>query len=200
MYVGAGAYFALNPLSHDVTNVMVVVPKTALATWSGFVDEGVAGKAAELGRGHRSFANAQRVGTRAAYGPLAHSVRAPIGDGVMLGRRCRGFSQPVHRPGRLLGVDVGGERGARDRRERRGRTRERDAFATYAADRAADFAARKRLSAAVGWLIDVPPLARRAAAKLARRPGLATTMVDALAGTRPPRDALAPAVLGKLVL
>src|ERR1700722_17327414 len=27
MYVGAGAYFALNPLSDDLTNVMVVVPK-----------------------------------------------------------------------------------------------------------------------------------------------------------------------------
>ena len=43
MYVGAGAYFALNPLSSEKANVMVVVPKTLLAKWSGFVDEGVAG-------------------------------------------------------------------------------------------------------------------------------------------------------------
>lgn len=200
MYVGTGAYFALNPLSHDVTNVMVVVPKTALAKWSGFVDEGVAGKAAELGRGHRSFANAQRVGTRAAYGPLAHSVRAPIGDGVILVGDAAGFLNPFTGQGVFLALTSAENAARAIVASAVGRSRERDAFATYAADRAADFAARKRLSAAVGWLIDVPPLARRAAAKLARRPGLATTMVDALAGTRPPRDALAPAVLGKLVL
>jgi hypothetical protein len=56
------------------------------------------------------------------------------------------------------------------------------------------------LSSAVGWLIDVPPVARRAAARLARSPGLARTMVDALAGIRTPQSALTPAVLRKLVL
>ena len=66
--------------------------------------------------------------------------------------------------------------------------------------RSADFAARKRLSAAVGALIDVAPLARRAAANLARSPRLSATLVDALAGLRAPQSAFTPAVLGKLVL
>jgi|GEM_PF-51935 len=171
MYVGAGAYFALNPLGHDKTNVMVVIPKSSLATWSGFVDEGVAGKAAELGRGHRSFAGAQRIGTRAAIGPLAHSVRAPVANGVVLIGDAAGFLNPFTGQGVFLALTSaeGAARailaGAADT------SRERGAFATYAEDRRVDFAARKRLSAAVGWLIDVPPLARRAAAKLAPQLG-----------------------------
>jgi len=200
MYVGGGAYFALNPLSQNMTNVMVVVPKTALAKWSGFVDEGVAGKAAELGRGHRSFANAQRVGSRAAIGPLAHSVRAPVGDGVILIGDAAGFLNPFTGQGVYLALTSAENAAQAIVASAAGRSREESAFAAYAQQRRTDFAARRRLSAAVGWLIDVPPVARRAAAKLARRPGLAATMIDALAGMKPPQSALTPAVLGALVL
>jgi menaquinone-9 beta-reductase len=200
MYVGAGAYFALNPLGHTTTNVMVVVPKTALASWSGFVDEGVAGKAAELGRGHRSFASAQRIGTRAASGPLAHSVRAPVAGGVVLIGDAAGFLNPFTGQGVFLALTSAENAARAIVASAADRTCEARAFATYADERTADFAGRKRLSAAVGWLIDVPPLARRAAAKLAHAPSLAATLVDALAGVRPPRSALTPAVLGKLVL
>jgi len=200
MYVGKGAYFALNPLGHDVTNVMVVVPKTALAMWSGFVDEGVAGKAAELGRGHRSFANAQRVGARAAIGPLAHRVRAPIAAGLALIGDAAGFLNPFTGQGVYLALTSAENAARAIVASAADRSREAGAFAAYAGERAADFAARKRLSAAVGWLIDVPPLARRATANLARRPSLAATLVDALAGTNAPQSALTPAVFRNLVL
>jgi menaquinone-9 beta-reductase len=200
MYVGAGAYFALNPLSHDMTNVMVVVPKSALAKWSRFVDEGVAGKAAELGRGHRSFASAHRVGPRAAFGPLAHSVRSPIADGAVLIGDAAGFLNPFTGQGVYLALTSAENAARAILASAANRSREAVNFTAYAGDRTADLAARKRLSAAVGWLIDVPLLARRAAQKLARSPDLATTLVDALAGISPPERALTPAVLGKLVL
>ncbi|HEV8021082.1 MAG TPA: NAD(P)/FAD-dependent oxidoreductase [Candidatus Lustribacter sp.] len=200
MYVGAGAYFALNPLSQTTTNVMVVVPKTALAKWSGFVDEGVAGKAAELGRGHRSFAGAHRIGARAAAGPLAHSVRAPVARGLVLIGDAAGFLNPFTGQGVFLAL-TSAEAAAHAIVTSAGNiARETTAFATYAGERGADFAARKRLSAAIGWMIDVAPLARRAAARLARRPTLADALVDALAGMRAPQSALSANVLGKLIL
>jgi 2-polyprenyl-6-methoxyphenol hydroxylase-like FAD-dependent oxidoreductase len=199
MYLGGGAYFALNPLGPNLTNVMVVVPKTLLATWSGFVDVGVAGKAAELGRGQRSFARAARVGARAAVGPLTHAVHAPIGEGVALIGDAAGFLNPFTGQGVFLALTTAEQvaqailRGAGDR------SREAGEMNAYANARSADFAARKRLSAAVGWLIDVSPLARRAAHKLARQPNLGRTLVDALAGVRPPQSALQPGIIGKLV-
>jgi 2-polyprenyl-6-methoxyphenol hydroxylase-like FAD-dependent oxidoreductase len=200
MYVGRGAYFALNPLGRDVTNVMVVVPKNALSQWSGAVDEGVAGRAAQLGGGHRSFAGAKRIGTRAAIGPLAHDVRAPIGNGVALIGDAAGFLNPFTGQGVFLAL-TSAERCARAViASARAAGRETAAFAQYAEERTTDLAARKRLSAAVGMLIDVAPLARRAAAKLARAPHLGRTLVDALAGIRPPASALTPGVIGKLVL
>jgi flavin-dependent dehydrogenase len=199
MYIGAGAYFALNPLGSNLTNVMVVVPKSSLAPWSGFIDQGVAGKAAELGRGQRSFAQAQRIGTRAAIGPLAHSVRAPIGNGVALIGDAAGFLNPFTGQGVFLALRTAEQVATAIVTGTRDRTREASALANYAENRTSDFAARKRLSAAVGWLIDVPPLARRAAAKIARSPRVARTLIDALAGIRPPQTALTPAVLGKLV-
>lgn len=200
MYAGAGAYFALNPLGGDRTNVMVVVPKAALAAWSADVDDGVAGKAAELGRGHRSFAGARREGPRAAIGPLAHAVRSPAAGGVLLIGDAAGFLNPFTGQGVFLAL-TGAENAARAIvAAAAGRSAEARAFGRYARERSADFAARKQLGAAVGRLIEIAPLARRAAAKLARSPQLAAALVDALAGVRAPRTALTPAVLGKLVL
>jgi 2-polyprenyl-6-methoxyphenol hydroxylase-like FAD-dependent oxidoreductase len=200
MYVGGGAYFALNPLSHDTTNVMVVVPKSALKKWSGFVDDGVAGKAAELGRGHRSFAAARRIGARAAYGPLAHSVRTPVANGVVLIGDAAGFLNPFTGQGVFLALTSAENAAHAILAGAANRARETQALDSYAGERRTDFAARKRLSAAVGWLIDVPPLARRAAARLARSPRLGAVLVDALAGMRPPQTALTSRVLGALVL
>ena len=200
MYVGAGAYFALNPLAGDLTNVMVVVPRTSLASWSGFVDEGIAGKALALGRGQRSFSGAHRVGPRAAIGPLAHVVRAPISDGVILIGDAAGFLNPFTGQGVFLALTSAEAAARAIVASTESRDRERHAFGAYADARVADFRNRKRLSAAVGWLIDVPPIARRAAANLAGSPALATRMIDALAGMRPPQTALSPSFIGKLVL
>jgi flavin-dependent dehydrogenase len=127
-------------------------------------------------------------------------VRAPITRGAVLIGDAAGFLNPFTGQGVFLALTSAEHAARAIIASAANRAGETGAFATYAGDRRADFAARKRLSAAVGWLIDVPPLARRAAAKLARSPRLSATLVDALAGMRPPQTALVPAVLGKLVL
>jgi 2-polyprenyl-6-methoxyphenol hydroxylase-like FAD-dependent oxidoreductase len=200
MYVGGGAYFALNPLGPDRTNVMVVVAKRQLEAWSRFVDRGIAGKAAELAHGRRSFDGAELDGPRAAVGPLAHDVRAPIAPGLVLAGDAAGFLNPFTGQGVFLALTSAETAAAAIVASARDRAGEAAAFARFATVRAADFADRRRVSGLVSTLVDLPPLARRAAARLARSPQLAATLVDALAGVRAPNNALAPAVLRRLVL
>jgi 2-polyprenyl-6-methoxyphenol hydroxylase-like FAD-dependent oxidoreductase len=200
MYVGGGAYFALNPLGADRTNVMVVVAKQQLERWSRFVDRGIAGKAAELADGRRSFADATIDGTRAAIGPLAHAVRAPIAPGLVLAGDAAGFLNPFTGQGVFLALTSAESAAAAIVASAADRSAETRAFARFADARNADFAARRRVSSLVSTLVDLPPLARRAAARLTRSPHLASSLVDALAGITAPQHALAPAVLRKLVL
>ena len=199
MYVGGGAYFALNPLSEVRANVMVVVPKDRLATWSRDVDSGVGGAADALGRGVRAFADAVRIGPRVSIGPLAHDVRRPSAPGALLVGDAAGFLDPFTGQGIFLAL-TGAERAADAiAASLHDRAAEPAAFAAYARWRSNDVAWRRRLCATVALLVDVPPLARRAAARLARFPDVAATLVDVLAGAIPPRHAFRPSVLGRLI-
>jgi flavin-dependent dehydrogenase len=179
---------------------MVVVAKRQLEAWSRAVDAGIAGTAAELARGRRSFAQAELVGTRAAIGPLLHDVRAPIAAGLALVGDAAGFLNPFTGQGVFLALTSAEHAAAAIVASARARAAEAAAFAAYATTRNDDFAARRRVSELVSALVDLPPLARRAAARLARSPQLGGTLVDALAGIRAPQHVLAPAVLRKLVL
>jgi 2-polyprenyl-6-methoxyphenol hydroxylase-like FAD-dependent oxidoreductase len=200
MYVGPGAYFALNPLDSSRTNVMVVVRDRALGEWAGAVDENVRGKAAELGRGHRSFEGAERIGARVAVGPLAFSVRAPAAPGALLVGDAAGVLNPFTGQGVFLalrgGIDAAATLGAALAEP----GREAEYVAAYAARRGRDFAARRRLSKLVDLLLDVPFLTRRAAARLRSFPKTGEALMAALGGTLSPERALAPPVLGRLLL
>ncbi len=200
MYVGTGAYFAINPLDAARANVMVVVPDRALAQWSSDVDEGVRGKAADLGRGHRSFAHTARIGARVSVGPLAHRVRAPIAPGAILVGDAAGFLNPFTGQGVFLALSGAARASAAIVRSFECRDQEEAAFAAYADWRTSDFRARKRLSQLVNLMIDVPPLAKRAVSRLRQLPDLGTTLIDSLAGARAPQSAFHPLVLGRLLV
>ncbi|MDB5094815.1 MAG: geranylgeranyl reductase [Candidatus Eremiobacteraeota bacterium] len=199
MYVGGGAYFALNPLRDGRTNVMVVVPRARLARWSADVDAGIGGAAAALAGGARSFGDAVRIGPRVSIGPLAHRVRRPWAPGAVLVGDAAGFLDPFTGQGVFLAL-TGAERAADAiRAALRDPAREASAFAEYGRWRDADVAWRRRLARAVALLVDVPPLARRAANRLARFPDAGTALLDALAGIVPPERAFRPSVLGRLL-
>jgi 2-polyprenyl-6-methoxyphenol hydroxylase-like FAD-dependent oxidoreductase len=200
LYVGPHAYFAINPLDAVRANVMVVVRHAELGRWSRDVDEGVQGKAAELGGGRRSFDGVQRIGERVSLGPLAHRVRSPIAPGALLVGDAAGFLNPFTGQGVFLalsGADTAGTALLASLRDRRAET---SAFGRYAAARTRDFQARSALCALVTMVLDVEPLARRTANRLQRYPAARAALVDALAGLSTPQRALAPGVLGRLLI
>ncbi|GAC1308571.1 MAG: NAD(P)/FAD-dependent oxidoreductase [Vulcanimicrobiaceae bacterium] len=200
MYVGAGAYFAINPLPGERSNVMVVVRDRALRAWAADVDEGMRGKAAALGRGHRSFGAATRVGPRVSVGPLAFDVSNVTADGCVLVGDAAGFLNPFTGQGVFLAL-----RGAAEASEAIADACARSgdaagAFDAYAASRKHDFATRRRLTRFVDVLVDAPLLARRVVGRLRRRPELADTLLGALAGTLAPERALSPAFAAAMLL
>jgi flavin-dependent dehydrogenase len=200
MYVGGGAYFALNPLDAGRANVMLVVPHKALERWAGDVDDGVRGRAALLGQGRRSFGGAQRIGERVCVGPLVHRVRAPIAPGAILVGDAGGFLNPFTGQGVFLALTGAEAAGAVILRALHDRGAEASAFARYATARERDFRARRALCTLVTMLMDVAPLARRAVLRLQRYPAARGALLDALAGIGAPQRALSPAVLGRLLV
>jgi 2-polyprenyl-6-methoxyphenol hydroxylase-like FAD-dependent oxidoreductase len=200
MYVGGGAYFAINPLDAERANVMVVVREGQLAAWSGAVDEGVRGKALELGRGHRSFSEAQRIGERVSFGPLTFAVTQAARPGALLVGDAAGFLNPFTGQGVFLALRGAAEAAAALAAALDAPEREEQTLREYAQRRAEDLRARRRLARVVDALVDVPFLARRAAARLRRFPELGDALLGALSGTMAPERALSPAVLGRLIV
>ncbi len=200
MYVGSGAYFAINPLGAERSNVMVVVPERLLARWSGAVDEGVRGCAADLGRGMRSFEGTERIGPRASIGPLAFDVSRAAAPGALLAGDASGFLNPFTGQGVFLALRTARAAAETIAGAAADPHQEARSFARYAALRARDLRVRKRLSALTNVLIDVPLLARRAVARLARFPDLGDALLGGLSGAIPPERALSPAVLARLIV
>jgi 2-polyprenyl-6-methoxyphenol hydroxylase-like FAD-dependent oxidoreductase len=200
MYVGRDAYFAVNPLDPVRANVMVVVPHAELGRWARDVDDGVQGKAVELAGGRRSFEGVQRIGDRVSFGPLAHRVRSPVAPGALLIGDAAGFLNPFTGQGVYLALSGAEAAGTAILAALHDRHAEGSAFAHYAAGRTRDFNARSALCSLVTMVIDVAPLARRTANRLQRYPAARAALVDALAGISKPQRALAPGVLGRLLI
>jgi flavin-dependent dehydrogenase len=199
MYVGGGAYFAINPLGPDRANVMVVVPKDRLAQWSADVDAGIRGAAAELGRGIRSFEGVRRIGPRVSIGPLAHDVFGAQQAGAILVGDAAGFLDPFTGQGMFLALASAERAAAALLAALADPECAAEKFEEYAGWRASDLAWRRRLSRAIGLLVDVPLLGRRAAERIARFPEAGAGLLDALSGIVPPQRAFQPAVLGRLI-
>jgi 2-polyprenyl-6-methoxyphenol hydroxylase-like FAD-dependent oxidoreductase len=200
MFADEGGYFALNPLSRNCANAMVVMPERQLTRAAREVDETLRRRAAELGRGIRSLEGAERIGARIAIGPLSFNVAGCVAPGALLVGDAAGTLDPFMGQGVYLAVTgaldaavaVGGAIAAP--------RRERALFASYERARKRELRARRRLALLVGTIIRVPLLARRVSRKLARAPRVADAMVAAISGLAPPQSVLTPRAVGTLFL
>ena len=200
MYVGGGAYFALNPLGPDLANLMVVVREAQLSEWSAAVDEGMRGTAAQLARGVRGVDVAARVGPRVAIGPLAFDVIAAAAPGALLAGDASGFLNPFTGSGVFMALRGGLDAAATIAASLADPAREARYCAGYAARRARLLRGRRRLGRAVDLMLDVPFVSTRVSERLRRVPALGRSLLDAVAGIAPPERALTPLSLGRLLL
>jgi len=200
MYVGEGAYLALNPLPMDTINLMLVVPRDRVRAWSGAIDAGIAGLAARLTEGRIELDSADRIGARVSIGPLAHRTKRAVVPGALLVGDAAGFVNPFTGQGVDLAL-FGAARAARAIQTALRRPHdEAAAFAAYDRELRAELRARRRLAALVELLVDVPFLARRAAERVARFPSAGTALLEALGGVAPAVGVWRPAVIGRLLL
>jgi 2-polyprenyl-6-methoxyphenol hydroxylase-like FAD-dependent oxidoreductase len=200
MYVGARAYFALNPLPEDLVNVMVIVDNVELAAWSRDVDFGIRGKAAQLARGRRSFERTERVGPRVSIGPLGFEVTSLARPGVLLAGDASGFLNPFTGQGVTLALRGGLDAGATVAAALADPARERSLFDAYERRRRRDFAARRRVASVVDTLVDFPFLAKRVSARLRRFPELGERLMSTLGGRDAAQPALSLGLLTRLIV
>jgi menaquinone-9 beta-reductase len=200
MYARNGAYAAFNPLGPEFANVLLVMPKARFAAWTADIDRRLDDAVSAMTGGRHALPATRRIGSRVAIGPLTHAVRAPVARGLILVGDAAGFLDPFTGQGLYLAFASAESAAAAVASAAGERARETRAFETYARRRGRDVAARERLARLVRLLIDVGPLARRAAVRLERTPALAAALTDALAGRRPPSGAPLVAALGRLVL
>jgi 2-polyprenyl-6-methoxyphenol hydroxylase-like FAD-dependent oxidoreductase len=191
MCIGAGGYFARNPLGGDLANAMLVMPRPAAgdAEASAIVDE------LSAGRLHFDPAKLEK---RVAIGPLRYDASRLAAGRTMLAGDAAGLLDPF--VGQGVAIALESSTACADA-----------ALALLAGARAASVARslararrelvkpRRILAAVVDLVVRTPIMRRRAARSVLRDPGVAETVLAAIAGAAPAARALSPALLARLL-
>lgn len=178
MYVGAGGYYARNPLGRGLVNAMLVMPRPIPETQC---DEVVA----SLSGGSRRFEN-EKLERRVAVGPLRYMPGAVAQGRVVLTGDAAGLLDPFVGQGVALAVELSGAAAGAVRMIMAGADPSIAAHG-YARARRSAMSPQKKLIAAVDMVIRVPILRRRALRRVRNRPALAESLLAAVAGS--PADA-----------
>ncbi|MDQ6929482.1 MAG: FAD-dependent oxidoreductase [Candidatus Eremiobacteraeota bacterium] len=176
MYVRGRSYFAINPLGHDVANVMVIVEEKMLHEWSGAIDERLREAARELGAGRRSVDDVRLLGKRVAVGPLSQRTRVAAERDAYLIGDAAGFLDPFTGQGVFLALKSASLAAEAIQ------SPSADASATYSKHHRHLFAGRARIAGFVSALIKTPGLAPFAAYNLQRNARLRDQLMHAVTG------------------
>jgi flavin-dependent dehydrogenase len=191
MCIGAGGYFARNPLGGDLANAMLVMPRPAAgdADATAIVDE--------LSSGRLHF-DAAKLEKRVAIGPLRYDASRLAAGRIMLAGDAAGLLDPFVGQGVAIALESS-------------TSCAEGALALLAGARAASVArslARARrelvrprsiLASVVDLVARTPIMRRRALRSVLRDPGVAETVLAAVAGAAPAARALSPALLARLL-
>lgn len=171
MFVEGGTYVAVNPLSDETANVMLVLPQSELERHRNEVDAFAEERARALGG--KIFRGAHLEGKRLAIGPLSYRARKLAGRRVALAGDAACFLDPFTGQGVYLALRCGqlaaecivsGSLRTYERRARR------------------EIASRERAARRVSRIIGSPLLARVGAAMMERAPWIVSPLVRAVTG------------------
>lgn len=171
MFVDGSSYCAVNPLSDDTANVMLVIPERELeqhrAGIERFASERAHALAGDLLDG------AQLETARIAIGPLSYRARKLAGRRVALAGDAACFVDPFTGQGVYLALRCG-QIAAESILE--------GSLQSYERRAQREIAARERAAGRVRGIIGSPALARAGAALMRRAPWLMKPLVDAVTG------------------
>lgn len=171
MFVRGRSYVAINPLTDDTANVMIVVEHADLEANRGNVEAFAEERAHTLAGG--LFAGAQLDGKRIAIGPLSYRARRLAGSRVLLVGDAARFIDPFTGQGVYLALRsaqiaaesiISGNVPAYERRA------------------AAEITARERAARRVGRIIGSKNMSRIAAAVMRRTSRIFTPLVSRVTG------------------
>jgi flavin-dependent dehydrogenase len=197
MIVDGAAYLAVNPLTADCSNVMLVLPGDRVAPGTGGVEAFVREQMEALGG--IAFGRAPRIGPRAGFGPLESFVRRASAPGLLLAGDAAGMIDPFTGQGVFLALRSGRAAARAIAALLAAPAAEAALLDRYASDHARDLALRRRACALVKTIVATPALARFASARLANAPDRAAPLLAAVSGVARIESAFSPRVLLGLV-
>ena len=191
MCIGAGGYYARNPLGGDTTNAMLVMPRPVAS------DDDADAVVDELSAGRMRFEGA-KLEKRVAIGPLRYEPKRLASGRVVLSGDAAGLLDPFVGQGVAIALESSAASadatlsllaGARPSTVSRdlGRARRDLVFP------------RRMLAYAVDMVVRTPVMRARAARNVRRDPSIAETVLAAVAGAAPAARAFSPALLARLL-
>jgi flavin-dependent dehydrogenase len=191
MCLGAGGYFARNPLGGDVANAMLVMPSPIAG------DDAADAIVNELSAGRLRFEGA-KLEKRVAIGPLRYEPSRLATERVMLSGDAAGLLDPFVGQGVAIALESS-VASAEAALALLAGGRVRQAARSLARARRELVLPRRIVAFAVDTVMRTPIMRARAARSVRRDPSVAETLLAAVAGAAPAARALSPALLVKLL-
>jgi flavin-dependent dehydrogenase len=191
MCIGAGGYYARNPLGGDTANAMLVMPRAVAG------DDAADAIVDELSAGRLRF-EAAKLEKRVAIGPLRYDPSRLSYGRIMLSGDAAGLLDPFVGQGVAIALESSAASadaalsllaGARASHVARVLARSRRELVLP----------RRMLAYAVDLVVRTPIMRARAARSVRRDPAIAETLLAAVAGAAPAARALSPALLARLL-